>query len=73
MEEIKAVKDISNVNQVLLLAMPDKVFRIHQPADVQVVAGDTRPSLKPANPQFSSGTKERDEMREAVKTGSHQP
>lgn len=56
MEEIKALKDISNVSQVQLLDMPDRVFRIHQKDEPAIIAGDARPSIKPANPQFSSGT-----------------
>jgi len=53
-DEIKNLSDISNVSQVQLLEMPDKVFRISQTAP-QYVEGDTRPSIKPENPQFSSG------------------
>jgi hypothetical protein len=53
--EIKGLKDISNVSQVQLLDMPDRVFRIHQKDEPQIIVGDARPSIKPANPQFSSG------------------
>lgn len=54
-EEIKKLQDISNVSQVQFLDMPDKVFRITQKDEPQFVEGDARPSVKPANPQFSSG------------------
>jgi hypothetical protein len=35
-----------------------QVFRISQKDEPEMVAGDARPSVKPANPQFSSGKRQ---------------